>query len=156
MMMISRPRSSRRIRRSSWPVRAQWRPLAAHDGDELGAVGANHDGAGLATDLLGPNVARAEAESILFVVTNERLAAGIDEHDPTWFGENLAPALIAFPPRATEVIQALRSLWRGTRSNRGRGLGRRRRGRNRRGACRRRTALSNELGSWRRGLASGP
>src|SRR6266403_4331839 len=83
--------------------------------DDLAAIGANHDGAGFAADLLGPDVARAEAESILFVVANEGLAAGIDDDDPTWFGEDLAAALIAFPPRAAEVIQALWPLCRGTR-----------------------------------------
>jgi len=52
-------------------------------------------------------------------VTNERLAARIDNDDPAGLGENLAAALIALSPRAAEVIEALRSLGRRARSDRG-------------------------------------
>ena len=57
MMMISRPRSI-----AAYP--AQQLAVAADHGDDLAAVGTNHDGAGFAADLLGLDVARAEAESV--------------------------------------------------------------------------------------------
>ena len=101
MMMISRPRSIP-------PDPAQQLAVAADHGDDLRAVGTNHDGAGFAADLLGLDIARAVTEAILLVVTNERLAAGIDNDDPAGFGEDLAAALIAFLPRATEIFHAAR------------------------------------------------
>src|SRR6202035_5945980 len=81
-------------------------------------IGTNHDGAGFATDLLGLDIAGAVTESVFLVMTDERLAAGIDHDHPARFGEDLAAALVAFLPRATEVFHAARSLWRSPRSDR--------------------------------------
>src|SRR5947209_19708216 len=50
---------------------AQQLAVAANDVNDLRAVGANHDGTGFAADLLGLDIARAEAESILFVVADK-------------------------------------------------------------------------------------
>ena len=86
------------------------------------AVGTDHDGAGLAADLPGLDVARAEAESILLVVADEGLAAGIDDDDAAGFGEDVAAALLALLTRAAEIFHAARSLCRGARRNRRQGL----------------------------------
>src|SRR6266849_2115664 len=131
---------------------AQQLAVAADHGDDLAAVGTDHDGPGFAADLLGLDVARAETEAILFVVANERLARGIDHDDPAGFGEDLAAALIALLPRAAEIFHAARSLWRRARSNRGQGLGRRRRGRKRRGHRWRRATYERSSAGRQRGL----
>jgi hypothetical protein len=83
--------------------------VGADHGDDLAAVRAEHDGAVFAADLLGADVARAEAEAVHFVVTNERLAAGIANDDAAGFGEHRASALLGFLARATEIIEAARS-----------------------------------------------
>src|SRR5258706_291904 len=85
---------------------AQQLAVAANDGDDLRAVGANHDGAGLAADLLGPNVARAVTKAFHFVVTNERLAAGIAHDDPPGLGDDCASAFLRLPPRAALLPRA--------------------------------------------------
>src|SRR3984893_7738739 len=108
------------------PDPAQHLAVAADHGDDLGAIRTYHDGAGFVAELLSPDIARAVPESIFLVVTDERLAAGIDHDDPAGFGEDLAAALIAFLARATEVFHAARPLRRRTRRDRGQGSGRRR------------------------------
>jgi hypothetical protein len=82
---------------------------------------------------LGLDIARTVTEAFQFVVTNERLAARIANDDPAGLGNDGAPALLGLAPRAAEVIEALRPLWRRARSDRCQRLGRRRRGRNGRG-----------------------
>src|SRR6202043_1142426 len=62
------------------PDPAQQLAVAADHGDDLRAIGTDHDGTGFTADHLGLDVTRAEAEAILFVVANERLAGGVD-HD---------------------------------------------------------------------------
>ena len=66
-------------------------------------------------------------------MTDERLTRGIDHDDPARFGEDLAAALIAFLPRATEILHAAWPRRGRARSNRGQRRGGRRRGRKRRG-----------------------
>src|SRR5438477_8374785 len=101
--------------------------VAADNGDDLRAVGTNHDRAGFAAHLLGLDVARAKAEAILFVVANERLAGGVDHDHPAGFGEDPAAALVAFLPLAAEIFHATRPLWRGALRSGCQGLGGRRR-----------------------------
>ena len=120
MMMISRP--------SPIPANpAQQLAVAADHGDDLRAVGTNHDGAGVAADLLGLDVARAEAESVHLVVANERLAAGIANDDAAGFGEDGAAAFLGFPaaaPRKSSMRRGPCAAAPGR--NRRQGLGRRR------------------------------
>ena len=101
------------------------------------------------------DVARAEAESFVFVVTNERLAGGVDDDDPAGLGEHLAAALVAFLPRAAEILHAARALRRGAGSDRGQGLGWPWRLRDRRGDRRRRRTMRQRPAAGRqRGLAA--
>ena len=97
-MMTSRPRSV-----AADP--AQQLAVAADHGDDLRAVGTDHDGAGFAADLLGPDVARAVAEAIDFVVADERLAAGIANDDAAGLGDDGAAALLGLAPLAAEIVQ---------------------------------------------------
>src|SRR5437016_10885252 len=63
------------------PDPAQQLAVTADHGDDLRAVGTDHDGAGFTADLLRLDVTRTVTEAILFVVANERLAARIDHDD---------------------------------------------------------------------------
>src|SRR5450631_1412829 len=107
---------------------AQQLAVAADHRDDLAAVGTNHDGAGLAADLLGADIARTVTESLILVVANERLAAGIDNDHTAGLGEDLAAALIAFLPRSAEVFHASRPRRGCAGCDRCQGLSRRRRG----------------------------
>src|SRR5882672_6784256 len=134
---------------------AQQLTVAIVLGNDLRTIGTDHDGARVVADLLGPDVARAIAESIHLVVTDERLAARIADDDPPRLGNDRAATFLGFSSRALELIQAARPRCRSARRNRCQRLSRRRCCRNRRADRRRRTTHLRS-GSWRqRSLASG-
>ena len=87
---------------------AQQLAVAADHGDDLRAVGPDHDGAGFAADDLGLDVTRTVAEAIHLVVTDILLPAGIANDDPARLGEDGAAALLDLAALATEVVEALR------------------------------------------------
>src|ERR1700730_7692085 len=136
------------------PDPAQHLAVAADHGDDLGAIRTYHDGAGFVAELLSPDIARAVPESIFLVVTDERLAAGIDHDDPAGFGEDLATALVALVAVAAEIFHAPRSLRGGARRDRSHGLSLRWGGRNRRGDRRRCATGQRAASRWQRGLTS--
>src|SRR5579871_5541954 len=82
---------------------AQQMSVRAGDGDDLRAIGPEHDGAVFAADLLGADIARAVAEALVLVVADEGLTARIDHDHTAGLGEDLAAALIAFLALAAEV-----------------------------------------------------
>src|SRR6202012_1853141 len=108
------------------PDPAQQLTVGADDGDDLAAVGTEHDGAGLAADLLGLDVARAKTETIELVVADERFAVGIADDDPAGFGDDGAAAYLAFVPLVAEIIEPARALRGGSRHDRRQRLGGRR------------------------------
>ena len=87
---------------------AQQLAVAADHGDDLRAVGPDHDGAGVAADDRGLDVTRAVAEAVHLAVTDILLSAGIANDDPARLGDDGAAALLGLAALATEVVEALR------------------------------------------------
>jgi hypothetical protein len=77
--------------------------------------------------LLGLDIARAESKSILFVMADKRLPAGVDDDHAAGLGEDLAATLITFVPRAPEIFHPAWPLCCRSRSDRSKRLGWRRR-----------------------------
>src|ERR1700704_4815691 len=105
---------------------AQQLTVAIVLGNDLRAIGTDRDGARVVADLLGPDVARAIAESIHLVVTDERLATRIADDDPARLGNDRAATFLGFPSRALELIHAARPGCRSAWRNRCQRLSRRR------------------------------
>src|SRR6185312_7808061 len=107
-------------------------PVRPHHGDDLRSVGTDHDGAVLAVNDFGADIAGTVAEPIQLVVANELLAAGITNDDAAGFRNDGAAALLDLAALAAEVVKATRTLrGRARRDRRQRG-GRRRNGGKRR------------------------
>src|SRR6185437_11483396 len=86
--------------------------IGTHYRDDLATVRAHHDGAIVAADALGPDIARAIAEAIELVVPNKFLTAGIADDDPSGFRDHGAAAFLDLVALTAEVIQSLRTLRR--------------------------------------------
>jgi len=76
------------------------------DGDDLGAVRTNHDGARVSALAGHANVARAVAETIDIVVTDEGLPVRIANDHASRFGDDGTSAFCPFLTLAAEIIHS--------------------------------------------------